>query len=1061
MRLKLSIFLAVLATTWLAPSANGQIAAPNVGRITPRLARRLAVSGNEPVRILVGVLDGTPSARTLLFHPDPQGEPARRILRIAAQKRIGDEMGPTQFETSHVYESFSILAGRATPAAIAALSLRPDVAWIELDGTKKLLQASPQNAQLLINSDQTNTRGFTGAGETVAVIDTGVDYTVASLGGGTFPNAKVIGGTDIADKDSDPMDCEGHGTDVASVIAGPSGVAPDAKIVAIKVFSSKTPQNAQCGDEALDSDILGGFNYAISNRAALGITAINLSLGGAFLDNAAHGYCDSDEPPYAATIDSATAAGMLVAVAAGNDATINALAVPACISSAVSAGAVYPDSHARVSWSDGSGGIQCVDQSVVADSIACFSDSNTNLSLLAPGVFWLVAGKGGGLDVFHGTSAASPAVAGAAVLVHQARPDLNPAGIAGVLRATGKPITDTRNNVTTPRIDTLAAVEMVAGSFASWSGVSSAIPDAAGSATATTTVTGFTGSVASVQVWVEIDHPDPSQLRVTLSGPDGASAVLHDHTGGSQHPINAVYGKTDSPAQSLGVFQGRSGNGVWTLKVEDTIVGATGRIRNFAVILLPGQPIDPIPASASGSVLPVVAHVYGTKFFKSDVRVFNPETSPRTFSLYYVTPGQNGSTAVKATETVGPGQVLALNDVIASEFHYTDSIGPMTVTTSDQNFLVTSRAYTQGDNGTFGLFVPGFATTSGISAGGGTATANGLSKTAQFHTNVGFTEVSGFPVSARIDVFDGTGALLATTTRSTDANTTFLITDVISSLGLPSTTNFRVDFTVVSPLGRIVPFATYVDDATGDGSYQAAVNPAPSSNDIVVAQTAHVTGVGSDFFKTTFDVTNTDSKPVTITVSLLPLILTGTPNPPRVYTLSPGETLEKVDVLASEFGLADPSAAGLRIHPNATARLAVSARTYVEKFGGTFGSSVPALSVSAALGPGKTGTVIQLDQSSDANGYRSNFGFTEVAGAAATVSVTVKSGDSGSTLGAKSYTVGANSSLQASVADILGSAVTAGNIYLQFAVTSGAGRVIAYGATVDNTSGDTIFMAAQ
>ena len=109
----------------------------------------------------------------------------------------------------------------------------------------------------------------------------------------------------------------------------------------------------------------------------------------------------------------------------------------------------------------------------------------------------------------------------------------------------------------------------------------------------------------------------------------------------------------------------------------------------------------------------------------------------------------------------------------------------------------------------------------------------------------------------------------------------------------------------------------------------------------------------------------------------------------------------------------------------------------------------------------RVGTVIQLDQTSDPNGYRSNFGFTEVAGASATVQVTAKRGDTGATLGTKSYSLAASSSLQASVSDILGSTATASNLYLQFAVTSGSGRVIAYGATVDNRSGDTIFMAAQ
>jgi hypothetical protein len=180
-----------------------------------------------------------------------------------------------------------------------------------------------------------------------------------------------------------------------------------------------------------------------------------------------------------------------------------------------------------------------------------------------------------------------------------------------------------------------------------------------------------------------------------------------------------------------------------------------------------------------------------------------------------------------------------------------------------------------------------------------------------------------------------------------------------------------------------------------------------------------------------------------------------------VYTIQPGQTLEKLDVLQTEFNLADPSAAGLRIHPSAPARLAVSTRTAVEKFGGTFGFSVPGTAASAAIGAGATATVIQLDQTTASNGYRANFGFTEVAGADVVVRVTAKSGDTGGILAVKSYPLPANTSFQANVTDILGAGVTASNLYLQFSIDSGAGRVIPYGATVDNTSGDAIFMIAE
>ena len=566
----------------LAPAsarAASAVSAADAPNATPGLLRELN-RGAEVVRIVVGVRDGTPSARTLMASPDPAGEPERRVLRVAAQKRLAEAMTPRQLAVRHYYESFSMLAATATREAAITLANHPDVAWVELDKTAHPFQAAPQSSQILIRSDQTNSLGFTGAGQSVAVIDTGVDYTIPSMGGGSFPNAKVIGGIDIGDHDSDPLDCEGHGTEVAGVIAGPTGVAPAAKIVAIKIFPSADPTSSTCNDTASFSDIFAGMDFAVANKEAFGITVINLSLGGSFDDSLDHGYCDADEPGSATAIDAATAAGVIVVAAAGNDALTNQLAVPACVSSAVSAGAVYPESRTRVSWSDDSGGILCTDQPASPDGIVCFSDSTSILSLLAPGAFWRVATKGGGTDSgFAGTSASTPAVAGALVLVRQARPDLTPAGAIGLLRATGKPIADPRNGVVTPRIDTLAAVQLPASRFAISSAPALDIPDGTGSATVTATVSGFTGTIAAVQAWVEINHPEPAQLRLTLTGPDGATALLQNLAGMSQHPINTTFGR--------GEFAGRLANGTWTLKVEDLVTGVTGKIKVFAVTLVP------------------------------------------------------------------------------------------------------------------------------------------------------------------------------------------------------------------------------------------------------------------------------------------------------------------------------------------------------------------------------------------------------------------------------------------------------------------------------------------
>lgn len=1048
------------ALTVPEPLRGAVVSAAEAPKADGRLLGRLN-SGPGAVRVIAGLRDGTTPPRILRARPDPAGEPDRRLRRLAAQRRVAEEIPPGDFQVRHYYGSFSMISGTVTRAGALALANRPDVEWVTLDGTRRPLQVTPTGSQVLIQSVEANALGLRGTGQAIAVLDTGVDYTIPPMGGGGFPNAKVIGGTDTADDDADPMDCDGHGTSVAGVAAGPTGVAPDARIVAVKVFGSGSPTNATCSDEAFDSDILAGIDYAITNRSVFGIGVVNLSLGGAFEDELDHGFCDSDVQNYTDSFDAAIAAGLAVVVASGNDAHSNAVSAPACVSSAISVGAVYADNRTSASWLDDSGGVQCTDGPIVPDQLACFSNSSTTLSVLAPGAFWRVTTKGSGIDFFSGTSAAAPAVAGAAALIRQARPGIPPASIAGILRATGAPLTDARNGITTPRLDALAAVQLAPSRFAGFPGTPVAIPDGASSASATLTLSGFAGSVAGIHVLVAIDHPDPGQLRLRLSAPDGTSMLLHDRAGTFEHPINAIYGKTDAPAQSLAVFEGHNPNGVWTLTVEDLVPGTAGRIRSFAITVLPGQPLAAIPADVQGRVLPLIAHVRGTKLFKSDIRIFNPAPFPRDFSLFFVPLGRSGAQASRATRTIGAGEVLALDDVISSEYGFSDSFGPITVTTTDTNFLVSGRNYTESANGTFGLAVPGPTTLPGLGAGGGTATANGLIKNAQYHTNVGFTEVSGRSVTVRMDVVNSDGAVIASVTGTAAPNTTFLITDIIANRSLPPTSNFRVDFTVTSAEGRIFPFATYVDDITGDSLFQPAVNPAATAEDIVLSQSAHVTGANQDFFRTNVYLTNLGAQPVTLTVSLIPLILTG-PNPgPRSYTLQPGQTLEKVDVLASEFGLSDPSAAGLRIHPNGPARVAVSNNTFVQKFGGTFGFSISALAAARGAGPGRTLTAIQLDHTTALSGFRCNFGFAEVGGSAVTVRVTAKDGGTGAVLASKAYSAAANTLFQTSSADLFGPGNPASNFYLQFVIEGGAGRILAYATVNDNKSGDAIYIPAE
>jgi len=1014
--------------------------------------RRALERGDDTLDVIVGLREepAAPATAARETEAAPKHDAQRRAERLKRERSILDALPPGAANAPRLYASFPAFAARATRAGVFALADRADVAWVTLDGVRHELDAGPQPAQTLIGSDAANALGFDGTGHAIAVLDTGVDYTVPELGGGGFPNAKVVAGADLGDGDADPMDCAGHGTAVASVAAGARGVAPGARIVALKISAS-----GRC-DTAQDSVILSGIDWAVTHHDDFDISVINLSFGSAPFDGRDHGFCDSSYPQYVSAIEAASAAGIVFVASSGNEGLTGAIATPACISSALSVGAVYADPFALVAWGSSSDPF-CEDRSVSPDTIVCFSNSASDLSLLAPGAFWVAAGRGGAAEYFSGTSAASPAAAGVAAVLQQARPGLPPSAVGELMRATGRPITDSRNGVRTARVDALAAVRLPPEDFASYAGSPVEIP-AGGSAAVTAEVSGFSGTVASIQADVSILHDDPSQLTLTLTGPDGTAVRLHDRTGTAGHAIRGVYGATLGAAQSLGAFQGKPPNGSWTLTAANAGSASPARILGFAVRVVPGQPRQAIAAGEASQVLPLVGRVQGSRVFLSDARFYNPSDEPRELSLFYVAQGLGGAQAVRASHTVAPGEMLVLDDVVGSEFGYSDSIGALTLAGAGApGLLASSRAYTPAGGGAIGQLVPALAADRALGPGA-RASANGLSKNARFHVNAGFAEVSGAPVTVRMEIFSAAGALLGAATRGAGPDGTVLVTDLITERGLGTTDNFRLDFTVTSPAGRIAPFAVLVDDGTGDGVFVPAEAPAAVWVDRIVPQASHATGGGGDVFRTDLHVSNVGPLPQAVTLSLIPRLTTGGEPGPRTYTVPAGATLALPDVLAKEFGLGDPAAAGIRIHAAPDARLVVGSRTYVERDAGSLGFPIAGQAVDEAIGSGDGAAAsIQLGQGRD---RRTNFGFAEVSGQDATVRVEAH-GPDGALLGARTYAVHGGESVQAPASDLLGKDVAARDLYLRFEVSGGGGRILAYGVAVDNASGDAIYVPAS
>jgi thermitase len=146
--------------------------------------------------------------------------------------------------------------------------------------------------------------GIGSADVTVAVIDSGVDLTHPDLVGRLRDD-----GRDFADNDEDPSDENGHGTNVAGIIAatldngeGGAGLAPGVMILPVRVMNAK--------GFGSDRAIARGVRYA----ADQGAKVINLSLGATLTIGA-----DTESELVTSAIRYAQDKGALVVVAAGND----------------------------------------------------------------------------------------------------------------------------------------------------------------------------------------------------------------------------------------------------------------------------------------------------------------------------------------------------------------------------------------------------------------------------------------------------------------------------------------------------------------------------------------------------------------------------------------------------------------------------------------------------------------------------------------------------------------------------------------------------------------------
>lgn len=384
------------------------------------------------------------------------------------------ESATIERNAARIHAQWRVVPGFAATvddAELQRLLSDPDVLSVEPDLSGSIIPVEPElprsvtaaftgeiglNGEL-IGLGAVHALGLDGTGSTVAVLGTGVSphpdlkdriieercWCAYSNNKGCCPNGATEQFGSGAARDDLP-----HETGVAGVIAGsglvaPRGIAPGAKIIALRVADAT-------GHISWISQVITALDWIA--ESPLRVDAANMSFAIGFLSNSA---CDGDNPALTAALARVRARGTVLVAASGNDHATTGIRPPACVSGVLSVGAIYHTNLPSASL------LGCTDKPAQVDRVTCFSNSAAQLDLLAPGYGVPTAFKTFGIASASGTSFSAPHVAGAVALLRQIDPQLTPDAIEQVLESTGRPIVDSRNGITTPRLDLFAAVMKV------------------------------------------------------------------------------------------------------------------------------------------------------------------------------------------------------------------------------------------------------------------------------------------------------------------------------------------------------------------------------------------------------------------------------------------------------------------------------------------------------------------------------------------------------------------------------------------------------------------------
>lgn len=329
------------------------------------------------------------------------------------------------FETQFRFWLIDSIAGTVALERINEIVGLPGVVFVELDGRLEIQMNDVKEVHGvdLVWQDT----GYTGAGVTMAIIDTGIDGNHSGVDDLDDDNSthdpKILAFYDAVNNpgltngsEVEPYDGNGHGTHCAGITTGTGaptyeyiGVAPKANLVGVKVLS----------DEGSGSyaQVMAGMQWTVDKRHEFNIRAASMSLGGPAVSE----WTTSEQESVNRMANEMMRAGVALFIAAGNAAFSAQIGTPGSAEDAITVGALDKNTAIAIYSSQGP-----TEEGRIKPNIA-FVGSD----VMAPD-----ANTGDGYVALSGTSMATPGAAGVAVLMFQANPDLSPFDIRNIMQET-------------------------------------------------------------------------------------------------------------------------------------------------------------------------------------------------------------------------------------------------------------------------------------------------------------------------------------------------------------------------------------------------------------------------------------------------------------------------------------------------------------------------------------------------------------------------------------------------------------------------------------------------